>query len=72
MQYMPVRKWHYGKIVILWIWGGLVAGLSLTLFMSRPVETSPVAHLIEAVLFLVTTVALSFVTWHWLGGKESQ
>jgi len=69
---MPIRKWHYGKILILWIWGGIVAGLSLTLFMAQPVETSPVAHLIEAVLFLLIAGSLSTVTWHWLGGKESQ
>ena len=67
---MSVRKWHYGKIVILWAWGGVVAALSLTLFMSQPVESSPVAHLVEVVLVLLITAALSIITWHWLGGKE--
>jgi hypothetical protein len=68
---VSIRSWHYGKLVILWVWGGLVAAVSLSLFMAQPAETSPVAHLLEAVLFLIASGSLSILTWHWLGGKEA-
>jgi hypothetical protein len=69
---MAVRNWHYGKIVILWAWGGFAAALSLSQFMAQPVDHSPFAHLFEVGLFLLIIGALSILTWHWLGGKESQ
>jgi hypothetical protein len=32
---MKISKWHPGKLIILWSWGGLVAGLALTHFPFR-------------------------------------
>jgi quinol-cytochrome oxidoreductase complex cytochrome b subunit len=66
-----VRKWHYGKLIILWSWGGLVAALLLTQFMTQSVANSPLTHLLEIGCFLIIVVTLSVLTWHWLGGKES-
>jgi hypothetical protein len=68
---VAIRKWHYGKIMILWSWGGLIAALLLTQFMARRVEDSPLAHLLEFCGGLVILLVLSGVTWHWLGGKET-
>ena len=68
---MAIRKWHYGKIMILWSWGGLIAALLLTQFMVRPVEGAPMAHLLEFFGCLIILAVLSGVTWYWLGGKET-
>ena len=32
---MAIRNSHAGKVIILWAWGGLLAGLMLTDFMGR-------------------------------------
>jgi hypothetical protein len=68
---MAIRTWHPGKLIILWAWGGVAVALALTLFFSRPVTDTPVEHLIEFTLVLFALLALSAVTWRWLGGKES-
>jgi hypothetical protein len=68
---MAVRKWHPGKLIILWAWGGVAAALALTRFLSHPVKDAPAQHLIELIFVLLALLALSTVTWHWLGGRES-
>jgi hypothetical protein len=68
---MAIRKWHYGKIMILWSWGGLIVALLLTQFMARPVDSAPMAHLLEFCGCLIILAVLSGLTWHWLGGKET-
>jgi hypothetical protein len=68
---MVVRKWHPGKLIILWAWGGGAAALALTRFLSRPVNDAPTEHLVELVFVVLALLALSGVTWHWLGGRES-
>ena len=68
---MAIQKWHPGKLMILWAWGGVGGALALTRFLSRPVEDSPVEHLVEFILILLALLALSAITWHWLGGRES-
>jgi len=68
---MAIRKWHPGKLIILWAWGGIAAALALTRFLMSEVQDSPTAHLIEIILVLLLLLTLSGVTWHWLGGRES-
>ena len=70
MSDMSIRKWHRGKLIILWAWGVAAAAFALTDFMMRPVESAPVAHLIEILIVFLTLLALSAVTWHWLGDRE--
>jgi len=67
---MAIRKWHPGKLVILWVWGCIVSGLLLTDFLSRPAASAPLRELLELAVSLVVLVALSAVTWRWLGGKD--
>ena len=67
---MAIRTWHYGKVVMVWIWGSVVVGLTLTDFTGGPVSTAPITHLLELATALVILITLSAVTWHWLGGKE--
>ena len=68
---MAIRKWHPGKLIILWTWGGVFVALLLTDFLTRPVGSGPLAHLFEFVIVLIVLLALSAVTWRWLGGRES-
>jgi predicted membrane protein len=67
---MAIRQWHAGKLIILWAWGGIAVALALTGFLSSPVKDAPVAHLVELLFVLLALLALSGVTWHWLGGRE--
>jgi hypothetical protein len=67
---MAVRNWHYGKLIILWSWGGLFAVLLMTHFMGSPVNVSPISHLTEFVAVFLILMVLSWVTWKWLSGKE--
>lgn len=68
---MTIRKWHPGKLIILWTWGGIATALALTAFLSSPVKDAPVTHLVELVFVLVALLALSGLTWRWLGSRES-
>jgi hypothetical protein len=71
MSRISVRKWHKGKLIILWAWGVATAALALTDFMMRPVQSAPVAHLVELLIVFITLLALSVMTWRWLGDRES-
>jgi hypothetical protein len=68
---MSIQKWHPGKLIILWSWGGTAAALALTGFLGSPVRSAPVLHLFELLFILFTFITLSAITWHWFGGKES-
>ena len=67
---MAIEQWHWGKLVILWAWGGMLAALLLTLFVVEPVENSPVRSALSLALTIALLLALSAITWRWLGGKE--
>ena len=68
---MSVRRWHWGKIVILWAWGAVIVALLLTNFLSSPAGDSLGTATVTFLMSLVILIALSAVTWIWLGGKES-
>ena len=68
---VTIRKWHPGKLIILWAWGGVAAALALTFFLSSPVKDTPAHHLVELLFVLLALFVLSGITWHWLGGRES-
>jgi hypothetical protein len=57
--------------MILWAWGVVAAALAMTDFMARPVQSAPVRHLFELSFALITLLALSVLTWHWLGDADS-
>ena len=67
---MAIRRWHWGKLVILWAWGVLIAGIMLTDFLGTPVQSSPYVHLFEFVISLLIFLMTTAVTWRWLSGKE--
>jgi hypothetical protein len=66
-----IKKWHYGKIVLLWGWGGFILVFLISAYMATKPDDKPIAHLCEALVMLVILFALSCITWIWLGGKES-
>ena len=68
---MSVQRWHWGKIAILWAWGGLVVALLLTKFLSQQASVDPAGSALSFVGSLAILVALTLVTWRWLGGKEN-
>jgi len=65
-----IRRWHWGKIVILWAWGGLVAALLMSTFLSRKVEEDPMVSSLSSLGSVLILGVLTLVTWIWLGGKE--
>jgi hypothetical protein len=67
---MSIKRWHWGKIVILWAWGGLVVALLLTRFLSQKAEVDPVVSSLSLFGSVLILLALTIVTWLWLGGKD--
>jgi hypothetical protein len=67
---MSIRRWHWGKIVILWAWGGLLVALLLTRFLSKKAELDPAVSSLSFVGSVLILAALTIVTWMWLGGKD--
>jgi hypothetical protein len=67
---MRIKRWHWGKIAILWAWGGIVVALLLTKFLSQRAEADPAISSMSFVGSVLILVALTIVTWVWLGGKD--
>ena len=67
---MSIQRWHWGKIVILWAWGGLLVAVLLTRFLSQKAELDPVVSSLSFVGSVLILSALTIVTWLWLGGKD--
>jgi hypothetical protein len=67
---LQVRRWHWGKIVILWAWGGLLVAMLLTRFLSQRAEVDPTVSLLSFVGSVLILGVLTIVTWLWLGGKD--
>jgi hypothetical protein len=66
---MAVRKWHYGKLVLLWAWGIVVC---VALVFAIPHVSSFVIGFPLIALIPTILIALSVITWKWLGGKEAE
>jgi hypothetical protein len=64
---MALKNWHYGKLIILWIWG-----IVLISFVSEPLRSGGISVLrfIIIVFIFVIPLILSIVTWIWLSAKE--
>jgi hypothetical protein len=66
-----IKHWHWGKIAVLWAWGVAVSGplfaYSWTPGRADSLSSDRAAAFVGAVAILL---ALSSVTWIWLGGKE--
>ena len=69
---MAIEHWHWGKLIIVWVWGGTLSALLLTLFVLEPVENAPGRSAISLALMIVVLLVCSAITWRWLGGKEQR
>jgi len=67
---MAIQRWHWGKIVILWAWGGVLVALFLTRFLSQKAEVDPGISSLTFLGSVLILGALTAVTWFWLGGKD--
>ena len=67
---VDIRRWHWGKIVILWSWGGLLVALLLANFLSSPAMVTPALSTVTFLGSLLILLVLTAITWRWLGGKD--
>lgn len=63
-----IKNWHYGKIVLLWVWGVAISFLSFNFLQSTE---SFVFGFPLILLIVVIPIVLSIITWKWLSGKEN-
>jgi hypothetical protein len=66
---MAIRRWHYGKLILLWTWG-IVLCVVLIRILATITDFVPGFTLIAALLAVL--IALSVITWKWLSGKEAK
>jgi len=73
---MAIKNWHVGKIVLCWIAGLVLIGLSIFLLndLLYHSELSPILEFIIGLLLLALLVGsplfLFVVTWKWFSGRE--
>jgi len=70
MRFTSIRKWHHGKLIVLWSWGGLLCAIALTDVKTARLDQWTLFRLCELLVVLGLLVTLSVITWIWLGGKE--
>jgi hypothetical protein len=67
---MSIQRWHWGKLVILWAWGIVLAGPMLARFFSHPIAEAPGIAGFTFVASFTILMGLTVITWRWLGGKD--
>lgn len=68
---MAIRKWHVGKVILLWAWGAVFCGIIiLTIIGTKEWSPGPGLGLILVTTLLGILITLSVITWKWFGGKE--
>ena len=65
---LQIQKWHYGKMIILWAWVSVI--VEMLLVLARDKDSGSIPVVLERFAAFVFVLALSVVTWIWLGGKE--
>lgn len=68
---MAIRNWHYGKLILLWAWGGILGYIALVVLLALSGESYVVGTLLVVVL-VGLPLLLSVVTWKWFGAKETK
>jgi hypothetical protein len=59
---LSITTWHWGKIAIVWAWGGVFVALLLTKFLSSPANETPIVSAISFISTLVVLIALTAIT----------
>jgi hypothetical protein len=64
---MKIKNWHYGKIILLWVWC-----IFFILMMIQKLESADnlILGIILIVLIFCIPIVMSIITWKWLSGKE--
>lgn len=71
---MQIKKWHMGKIVMLWAWGaaGIIVGLQVLKDYKEALTNHVLIGFGLLSLLLIIPIVLSVVTWKWFSGKEAE
>ena len=71
---MALKNWHYGKLIILWVWGAVFMALVWYALVTIEPESGGDLTLgfATVIVLLAIPAGLSLVTWRWLGGKEGE
>ena len=64
---MDIKKWHYGKLIILGIWSIVI--LYLCIQFLEKIENLFLGFFI-IIIIIAIPVTFSIITWKWLSGKE--
>lgn len=71
---MNIRRWHVGKLYLLWGWGATIEGFLYVILKGTPerpaADGSIVVYLSLILLMLALPLWLSTITWKWLSGRE--
>jgi hypothetical protein len=72
---MAIRRWHYGKLVMLWAWGVALMFVCYQVLRSMGDTQSGLglaAGFVMIAAVIAIPVGLSVITWKWLTGKEAR
>ena len=64
---MNIRSWHYGKIILLWMWAIMLEFLGLHLL---ELINHFIMGFIIIIMILIIPIIMSVITWKWFGSKE--
>lgn len=64
---MDIKKWHYGKLIILGIWSLIIVYLSLHFL--ETIDNAILGFILIIVIAAIP-IALTIISWKWLSGKE--
>jgi hypothetical protein len=64
---MAIRKWHVGKVVLLWLWGLALCAFIVSIL--KGTTTFVIGFPLLGLLFAIL-ISLSVITWKWFSGKE--
>ena len=69
---MNVKRWHIGKVVMVWAWGAVIVVVLLHFLREKQADLQQHVLLGFVVLALIFAIpiALSILTWRWLTGRE--
>jgi len=68
---MAIRKWHVGKVILLWVWGVGLSIFSLHI-LDFIKNMNFILRSLLIVMIIVIPIILSVITWIWLSGKENK
>lgn len=66
-----IRRWHRGKLIILWTWASIAFIAALTEFLKADTRKGKSSGLLLEITFIVLVpFLLSVLTWYWVGNEK--